>query len=161
MVSFSLKVFDLPALDELGDKPIEKILKFLQDFLNFTKKIDLNKPKVKVNCPTVENCVSGTEIFIIQRDMPFLVDSVRIELNRRGINIQTIKSTILNVIRSDDGTLVSAFATPEEPNSCKEALIFLSVEFHGSIEELLIVIFIPMKGAVDFWVFALLNEYCF
>jgi glutamate dehydrogenase len=120
LVSFSLKVFDLPALDELGDKPIEKILKFLQDFLNFTKKIDLNKPKVKVNCPTVENCVSGTEIFIIQRDMPFLVDSVRIELNRRGINIQTIKSTILNVIRSDDGTLVSAFATPEEPDSLRK-----------------------------------------
>jgi len=135
LVSFSRKVFDLPALDELGDEPVEKVLKFLQDFLNFTKKIDLNKPKVKIYCPTEESCVSGTEIFIIQRDMPFLVDSVRIELNRRGINIQTIKSTILNVIRDDDGTLVSAFADSDEPNSCKEALIFLNVEFHGSIEE--------------------------
>jgi len=135
LVSFSRKVFDLPALDELGDEPVEKVLKFLQDFLNFTKKIDLNNPKVKIYCPTAESCVSGTEIFIIQRDMPFLVDSVRIELNRRGINIQTIKSTILNVIRDDDGTLVSAFADPDEPNSCKEALIFLNVEFHGSIEE--------------------------
>jgi len=32
LVSFSRKVFDLPALDELGDGPIEKTLKFLQDF---------------------------------------------------------------------------------------------------------------------------------
>ena len=135
LVSFSRKVFDLATLDELGDEPVAKVLKFLKHFLKFTKKIDLNNPKVKIYCPTVESSVSGTEIFIIQRDMPFLVDSVRIELNRRGINIQTIKSTILNVIRDDGGTLVSAFADPDEPKSYKEALIFLNVEFHGSIEE--------------------------
>lgn len=135
LASFSRKVFDLPALDELGDEPVAKVLKFLQGFLDFTKKIDLNSPKVKVCCPAVESCVGDTEIFIIQRDMPFLVDSVRVELNRRGLNIQTIKSTILNVIRDDDGTLVSAFADPNEPNSCKEALIFLNIDFRGSIEE--------------------------
>ena len=135
LVAFSHKVFDLPALDELGQEPVEKALKFLKDFLNFTKKIDLNKPKVEVSCPTKDGCFDGTEIFIIQRDMPFLVDSVRIELNRRGINIQTIKSTILNVIRDEGGTLVSAFADPDEPNSCKEALIFLNVEFYGLSHE--------------------------
>lgn len=135
LLSFSRKVFDLSSLQELGEEPVEKVLKFLQGFQVFIKKVDLIGPKIQVHCPDVENCTGGTEILIIQRDMPFLVDSVRIELNRRELNIQTIKSTILNVLRDDKGTLVSAFAEPNEPNSCKEALIFLNIDFYGSIEE--------------------------
>ena len=132
LLSFSRKVFDLPALEELGDSPIEKVLRFLQDFLSFTKKVDLKAPKVNVCCLDSSDCVGNSEIFIIQRDMPFLVDSVRIELNRRGLNIRTIKSTILNVTRDDSGTLLSAFATEDELGSCKEALIFINVDFYGS-----------------------------
>ncbi|MDO7653969.1 MAG: NAD-glutamate dehydrogenase, partial [Porticoccus sp.] len=76
LLSFSRKVFDLSSLQELGEEPVEKVLKFLQGFQVFIKKVDLIGPKVQVHCPDVENCTGGTEIFIIQRDMPFLVDSV-------------------------------------------------------------------------------------
>jgi glutamate dehydrogenase len=135
LFSFSRKVFDLPSLEEMGDSPLEKVKRFLHDFLIFTKTVDLNSPKVKVYCPQEHDCVGSTEIFIIQRDMPFLVDSVRIELNRRGVNIRTIKSTILNVTRDAKGTLLSAFADEGETDSCKEALIFISVDFYGSDQE--------------------------
>tara|TARA_R110001592_G_scaffold362770_1_gene678165 strand:- start:13711 stop:18570 length:4860 start_codon:yes stop_codon:yes gene_type:complete len=135
LFTFSCQVFDLHALEELGDLPAEKILWFIRDFLVFAKKVDLNRPKVRVYYPEHDDCAGCTEIFIIQRDMPFMVDSVCIELNRRGLNIQIIKSTILNVSRDDDGTLVSAFADKEDPLSCKEALIFIRVDFHGSNEE--------------------------
>lgn len=132
LFSFSRKIYDLAAIEELGDAPLEKVLRFLQDFLAFTKKVDLNNPKVNVYCPEESQSMGSTEIFIIQRDMPFLVDSVRIELNRRGMNIRTIKSTILNVTRDTSGTLLSAFADEREEGSCKEALIFLNVDFYGS-----------------------------
>jgi glutamate dehydrogenase len=135
LLEFSRQVFDFPALEELGDKPTEKVLWFIEDFLVFAKKVDLNRPKVRVFHPEHEDNSGCAEIFIIQRDMPFMVDSVRIELNRRGLTIQTIKSTILNVSRDDNGTLVSAFAAKDEPSSCKEALILIRIDFHGSSEE--------------------------
>ena len=155
LLSFSRRIFDLPAIEELGGEPLEKVLRFLHDFLAFTKKADLSCPKVQVYRPAISPTISsapssttsstvspaledyegGIEVFILQRDMPFLVDSVRIELNRRGLSIQTIKSTILDVTRDADGNLVSAFADPDEPNSFKEALIFLNIEFYGSAEE--------------------------
>ena len=135
LLSFSRKMFDLPALDEMGEEPIEEVLQFIKDFLIFTRKVDLRSPKVRVYCPERESRASGTEIFILQRDMPFLVDSVRIELNRRGLNIDTIKSMILNVTRNTDGSLVSAFAEDGESGSCKEALIFVGIDIHSLSEE--------------------------
>lgn len=138
LLSFSHKIFDLPALEELEGDPVAVAMVFLDNFLTFTKKVDLNTPKVKIFNPDSsdeKSACSTTSIFIIQRDMPFLVDSVRIELNRRGLNIQTIKSTILNVIRDEEGTLVSAFADVEDPYSCKEALISIGVDFHRSKEK--------------------------
>jgi glutamate dehydrogenase len=135
---FSHKMFDAPALEELEDDPVGVGLEFLQNFLEFTKKVDLSTPKVKVFNPKQQNKdrVSGTtSIFIIQRDMPFLVDSVRIELNRRKHTIQTIKSTVLNVTRDEAGNLVSAFADEDDPSSCQEALISIGVDYHRSQEK--------------------------
>ncbi len=138
LLGFSKKIFDLAALEELEDDPVGVAMEFLHNFLAFTKKVDLRRPKVKVFNPEQQNKdkVTGTtSILIIQRDMPFLVDSVRIEVNRRNHTIQTIKSTILNVIRDDEGTLVTAFADEDDPDSFKEALITIGVDFHRSEEK--------------------------
>lgn len=138
LLSFTHKIFDLPALEELEGDPVAIAMDFLHNFLAFTNKVDLHLPKVKVFNPGPRNkdkVCSTTSIFIIQRDMPFLVDSVRIELNRRNHTIQTIKSAILNVIRDEEGTLVSAFADDDDPCSCKEALISIGVDYHRSQEK--------------------------
>lgn len=140
LLTFSHKIFDLPALEELEGDPIEVALEFIHDFLEFTKKVDLCNPKVKVFNPEQQGgrASATTSIFILQRDMPFLVDSVRIELNRSGLNIQAIRSTILNVTRDNEGALVSAFADEDDPRSCKEALIAIGVDFHRSQEKHLV-----------------------
>jgi glutamate dehydrogenase len=137
LLSFSQKMFDIPALEELEGDPIGVALEFVQNFLEFTKQVDSHNPKIKVFNPKQRNgqTSSTTSIFIIQRDMPFLVDSVRIELNRCGLNIQTIKSTILNVTRDEAGNLVTAFADEGDACSCKEALIAIGVDFHQSHEK--------------------------
>lgn len=76
---------------------------------------------------------NGSIIIVRQRDMPFLVDSLRLELNRRAIRLRTIKSTLLDVARSQDGELVKVrpIAHPGEVSDQlewqQEAVIFLEV----------------------------------
>jgi len=60
-------------------------------------------PRVEVFNPSIEShgweC-GRTVILVHQRDMAFLVDSIRMELNRREIPIHVIKSTVMHVLRT-------------------------------------------------------------
>ena len=42
---------------------------------------------------------------VLHPDLPFLVDSVRMELNRRGYSIHTLQTNVLSVRRSAKGEL--------------------------------------------------------
>lgn len=42
---------------------------------------------------------------MLHPDLPFLVDSVRMELNRRGYSIHTLQTNVLSVRRSAKGEL--------------------------------------------------------
>jgi len=60
--------------------------------------------------------------------MPFLVDSIRIELNRRNIAIHAIKSTVFNVTRDAKFQLVDILDAPNvEQVSSKEAFVYLEI----------------------------------
>ncbi len=50
---------------------------------------------------------NGTAFIVSQQDMPFLVDSLRLELIRHGLPIHIIKSTLLNVARDERKQLQS------------------------------------------------------
>ncbi len=75
-----------------------------------------------------------TVITVLQKDMPFLVDSIRISLNRRDLPIHVIKSTVVFVGRSGKYLSISTKKSPK--NSAKEALIYLEVSLHSEKKEL-------------------------
>ena len=79
----------------------------------------------------------GRSVIIIhQKDMPFLVDSVRIALSRCEVPIYTIKSTVLRVSRSADTLACSLSAGNDNIEGEKEALMYLEVSLQPSDEEL-------------------------
>jgi glutamate dehydrogenase len=90
---------------------------------------------VKTFNPTLEEdgwLCNGSVIIVRQRDMSFLVDSLRLELNRRAITLHNIKSTLLDVARSQDGELVRVQAVAQRKADDasewqQEAVIFLEV----------------------------------
>ena len=64
---------------------------------------DESRARVRVFNPEPEQdgwSSAHTTIYINQRDMPFLVDSLRIVLNRRGLNIFTLQSNPVWVLRN-------------------------------------------------------------
>ncbi len=74
-----------------------------------------------------------TCIYINQIDMPFLVDSLRIVLNRRGLNIYTLQSNPIWAVRDDSGILQSTSADYKE-GAQREALISIEVDRHTESE---------------------------
>lgn len=75
----------------------------------------------------------GSVIIVRQKDAPFLVDSLRLKLNRKSIPIHVIKSTLIDVCRDDSGTNLGIQAINQEQDKTKEcrwtqeAIIYIEV----------------------------------
>ena len=97
---------------------------------------DESRARVRVFNPEPEQdgwSSAHTTIYINQRDMPFLVDSLRIVLNRRGLNIFTLQSNPVWVLRNAKGIIeriYADFASGAE----REALITIEVDLHVESE---------------------------
>jgi glutamate dehydrogenase len=138
LVPFGKKVIEYLPREELADEPVNDVAGRVNSLWEFMQHLEPQRPKIRVFNPILEEdgWVSDyTNIFIVRRNMPFLVDSVRIELNRRGLNIHTLKSTILTVSRDSNCRLQSAFADAEAGDSHREAAILIQVDLHSSREE--------------------------
>ncbi len=61
-------------------------------------------------------------IVVVQPDVPFLVDSIRMELNRRDLPVRSILSVILNAERAPDGSLLDLKANSNDANHCESAI---------------------------------------
>src|SRR5690606_10363120 len=74
-----------------------------------------------------------TLVVVRQKDMPFLVDSMRVVLNRAACIVNVAKSTVLYVKRKGRKVvdIVSgAEASPPEKGYSKEALIYAEINLH-------------------------------
>ncbi len=75
---------------------------------NFARKRESGRARVRVFNPTLEEHgwqSTHTIIEIVNDDMPFLVDSVTMEVNRHGLTLHLIMHPLLLVERAADGTL--------------------------------------------------------
>jgi glutamate dehydrogenase len=70
-----------------------------------------------------------TIVEIVQQDMPFLVDSVRMELNRRDMSIHFINHAVLPVSRDESGQLDHGSSFGVKANA-KEAVIYIEVDLN-------------------------------
>ncbi|MDX2032713.1 MAG: NAD-glutamate dehydrogenase, partial [Blastocatellia bacterium] len=95
---------------------------------NFARKRTPGAPKLRVFNPTVEEHgwqSTHTIIEIVNDDMPFLVDSVTMEVNRRGLTLHLIVHPILQVRRNEASELTGL---SEEPGEGAIAESFMHVE---------------------------------
>lgn len=79
-----------------------------------------------------------TVILVSQRDMPFLVDSLRIALNRLGLNIYLFESLTAWVQRDDSGTAQKISKTIPQRNPTqysREYFSLIQIDFQGDEQE--------------------------
>ena len=128
-----------PDADYLS-RPVEEIFFNIYGLFEFAENGSTNKStsqaRVKAFNPQPE--VDGwgsrnTIIYINQRDMPFLVDSLRMALNRRGLNIFTLQSNPIWVVR-DNNARLSASQKSYIDGAQREAFINIEVDIHRDSE---------------------------
>ncbi|MGH9766654.1 MAG: NAD-glutamate dehydrogenase, partial [Blastocatellia bacterium] len=105
---------------------------------NFARKREPGKAKLRVFNPMVEEHgwqSTHTVIEIVNDDMPFLVDSVTMEVNRHGLTLHLIIHPVMMVRRQPDGELAEAPGASGE-GATPESLMHVEVDRVVSADQL-------------------------
>lgn len=98
--------------DELASRSIEDLTGAALSHWQLIHTRHLGEPKLHIFNPQVE--IEGwqsnhTILQIVNDDMPFLVDSVTMELNRRGLTVHLIVHPVMQVQRDGSGVLEAVY----------------------------------------------------
>src|SRR5215475_6857557 len=105
------------APEDLMERRVDDLYGAALSHWNFARKREPGKPKLRVFNPTVEEHgwqSTHTVIEIVNDDMPFLVDSVTMEVNRHGLTLHLIIHPIMLARRRSDGEVEEMPAAPGE-----------------------------------------------
>ena len=97
---------------------------------NFARKREPGLPRVRVFNPSIEEHgwqSTHTVVEIINDDMPFLVDSTTMEVNRHGLTLHLITHPVVSLLRTSDGTL-AGLAADGAPGAIRESFIHVEVD---------------------------------
>ena len=137
LLAFARRLFTLAPLDELLQEPIDDVIGFVRSLRAFMSVRPAGDSKIKCFNPNLEDDgweSRHTQLFVLQRDMPFLVDSIRIALTNFSVNIHAVNSTLFGVERDESGRLNTS-SEPGQPGSDQEALIYFQIDRLGSADD--------------------------
>ena len=116
---FVRRYFALVAPDDIIYTAFETLLGGALSLWEFGAKRQPGVAKVRIYNPTTEQhgwTLEHTVIEVINDDMPFLVDSVSAEVNRRERNIHLLLHPVVRVRRDKDGNRIEVTETHEAPS---------------------------------------------
>ncbi|TLM78775.1 NAD-glutamate dehydrogenase [Microbulbifer harenosus] len=143
VTAFAEQFLNQYPLEDLSGRRLVDVYGCIYTCWDFIQQRAAGEPKIRVFNPRLEEqgweC-SHTVVCVLQRDMPFLVDSVRMEINRRNTVIHSIKSTVMRLQRGDDGRLHQLLPVGRkledeaagDPGVSSEALIYLEINLDTS-----------------------------
>ncbi|MFL0809534.1 MAG: NAD-glutamate dehydrogenase [Agarilytica sp.] len=132
-------------LDAWVGRELSDLYGFLFELSLFIENGPKTAAKVQVFNPNLDEhgwMCGRTVITVLQKDMPFLVDSIRLELNRRAVPMHVVQSFVCVVERDSRGKYKQLCqgmmgdaknkqSGTELPKGCgKEALIYLEINLH-------------------------------
>ncbi|PMR75451.1 NAD-glutamate dehydrogenase [Billgrantia endophytica] len=134
--AFARYFYATMPLEDLIDRRLDDLYGATVSVWHFIQHHDPAAPKVRVFNPDFEEHgwqSSHTFVAVLHEDMPFLVDSVRIELNRRGLTVHAIHNSVLAVER-DSGHDLKWVGSPRAENAPdnRESLIAIEINRHSS-----------------------------
>jgi len=119
---------DVPP-DDLLDRSVADLCGAALSHFNFGRQRRAGQTRVRVFNPQAQEHAwqsSHTIVEVVSDDMPFLVDSVSMELNRHGLTIHLTVHPIIEVKRDRDGILQAIGA------GGAESYLHIEVDRHGS-----------------------------
>ena len=108
--AFVQRFYSQVAPEDLAERAVADLYGAALSQLHFARRYVAGAPKLRVYNPRVEEHgwqTTHTVIEIVNDDMPFLVDSITMEVNRQGLTLHMIIHPVMKVSRSDDGSLLA------------------------------------------------------
>ncbi|MFI8479313.1 NAD-glutamate dehydrogenase [Pseudomonas sp. NPDC078700] len=159
MALFAEQFFGIIALDELNQRRLSDLVGCTLSSWRLLERFDPSQPQVRVFNPDYEKHgwqSTHTAVEILHADIPFLVDSVRMEFNRRGYNIHTLQNSVFNVRRNKKGELLEIVPKGTTGSDItQEALMFLEIDRCANTAEMqalaksLHEVFAEVRASVD------------
>ena len=138
--AFARHFYATVPVEDLVDRRLDDLYGATLSIWQFLQHHDPQSPKVRIFNPDFEEHgwqSTHTFVAVLHEDMPFLVDSVRIELNRRGLTVHAIQNAVFAVARDSQHQL-KALTSPKDENApdARESLIVIEVDRHTDAESL-------------------------
>ena len=130
VTDFAGHYYQTATHEELSERSLDNLYGATLSCWQFLQGFESAQPKLRLYNPDLEQHgwrAQHTVIEIVQADMPFLVDSVRMALNRHGLVIHTIHNAILYTRRDDKGGLLS-LGDKSDTDTTPESVIYLEVD---------------------------------
>ena len=159
LTAFVNRYYHQVATEDLLERDVADLYGAALSQFDFGRRRLPGKAKVRVYNPTLAEHgwqSSHTVVEIVNDDMPFLVDSVTMEINRHGLSLHLFIHPLIPIRRSADGVLeaVEAKASPAAP---AESFIHVEIdrlpevanldELAGNLERVLA----QVRAAVTDW----------
>jgi glutamate dehydrogenase len=130
---FAQRYYSNCSLEDLAERSIEDLSGALLSHWNFIYQRQPGESKVRVFNPTLENDgwqSTHTIIEVSHDDIPFLVDSIRMEVSRNGFQVHyTIHFGGLKVERNKENNITEILPIgSNEPGSTSEAPIYVEID---------------------------------
>nr|WP_298378422.1 NAD-glutamate dehydrogenase [uncultured Halomonas sp.] len=143
IAAFAEDFYANAPFEDLIERHLDDVYGATLSIWHFIQQHDPSQPKVGVYNPDFERHgwqSTHTVVGVLHEDMPFLVDSVRIELNRRGITVHAIHNAVLAVERDKQHQLVRVTSVnAKDAPKTRESIIVVEVDRHSDeavLEEL-------------------------
>ena len=156
---FAVRYFQDVDAEDLAERQPADLYGAMLSHWNFARKREPGRVRVRVLNPTLEEHgwqSTHTVVEIVNDDMPFLVDSVTMEVNRHGLTLHLIMHPIVAVDRGPDGTL-TGLASAEAKDAWCESFIHVEVDRMTDSTDLealaadIVRVLDDVRAAVDDW----------
>jgi len=110
LARFARQFFGIVPLDELLERHDSDLIGCTLASWRFLQEFDGDQPKLRVLNPDTQQHgwqTTHSVVELVQPDLPFLVDSVRMELKRQGKLIHTLQNSVMRVQRDQAGHLLA------------------------------------------------------
>ncbi|MFV3405180.1 MULTISPECIES: NAD-glutamate dehydrogenase [Pseudomonas] len=138
---FAEQFFGIISLDELTQRRLSDLAGCTLSAWRIIERFDPQNPQVRVYNPDYERHgwqSTHTVVEVLHHDLPFLVDSVRTELNRCGYSIHTLQTTVLSTRRGAKGELLELLPKGTQGEGVShESLMYLEIDRCSNPTELI------------------------
>jgi len=132
--AFARQLYRWVAAEDVAERDPLDLYGLALGHFNFARERAPGTPKVRVYNPRFEEHgwqSTHTAVEIVTDDMPFLIDSVSMELNRRGFGVHLMIHPVLGVRRDDDGELLEIL--PQPPSDSPEEGVLAESVIHAEV----------------------------